>query len=307
MIKNDKKTIMNKNLIVISGATAIGKTNLAIKLAKYFNTEIISADSRQFYRELRIGSAHPSDDELLTIKHHFIGNLSITENYNVGYYEKDVTELIDKLFNKYDIVIMVGGSGLYIDSICFGLDKFPEVNKLIKDELIEDYKTKGISFLQSELKECDYEYYKITDINNHQRLIRALSVIRVSGKKFSFIRNNQKTKRNFNISHFSLQMERSLLYKIINNRVEIMLKNGLIEEAEGLIKYRNNNALQTVGYSELFEYFDGKYNKEEAIMRIKQNTRRFAKRQISWFKNKEKIKYIDAENSFSKILTIFNR
>ncbi len=307
MIKKDRKTIMNKNLIVISGATAIGKTNLAIKLAKYFNTEIISADSRQFYKELKIGSAHPSDDELLTIKHHFIGNLSITENYNVGYYEKDAIKLIEKLFNKYDIVIMVGGSGLYIDSICSGLDKFPEVNKLIKDKLIDDFKTKGISFLQSELKEFDYEYYRITDINNHQRLIRALSVIRESGKKFSFFRNKQKTKRNFNISHFSLQMERSMLYKIINNRVEIMLKIGLIEEAEGLIKYRNNNALQTVGYSELFEYFDGKYNKEEAIMRIKQNTRRFAKRQISWFKNKEEIQYIDTENSFSKILTIFNR
>jgi len=298
---------MNKHLIVISGATAIGKTNLAIKIAEYFNTEIISADSRQFYKELKIGSAQPSDEELLIIKHHFIGNISVTENYNVGYYEKDAIALIDQLFKKNDIIVMVGGSGLYIDSICSGLDQFPEVNKLIKDKLIEDFKSKGIGVLQSELKERDLEYFKITDINNHQRLIRALSVIRESGEKFSSFRNRRKTKRNFKISHFSLQMERNVLYKIINHRVEKMLKIGLIEEAEGLIQYRNNNALKTVGYSELFEYFDGKHNKEEAIIKIKQNTRRYAKRQISWFKNKKAIKYIEAKNSFRKILDIYNK
>ena len=294
--------VKNKHLIVISGATAIGKTALSIKLAQHFNTEIVSADSRQFYRELKIGVAQPSEQELATIKHHFIGNLSVTEDYNVGLYEKDSLALLHKLFRTNNTLIMVGGSGLYIDAICLGLDSFPEVDKKIKKEYIAGYNNKGIAFLQKELKKKDPDYFEMVDINNHQRLIRALSVIRKSGKTFSSFRNKKSIKRNFKISHFSLEMERNKLYKKINKRVDIMRQEGLIKEVEGLIPYRNKNALQTVGYKELFSFFDGDINLKEAIQKIKQNTRRFAKRQISWFKRNENIQHLKIENAFQEII-----
>ena len=292
----------NKRLIVISGATAIGKTALSIKLAQHFNTEIISADSRQFYRELKIGAAQPSEEELATVKHHFIGNLSVIEDYNVGLYEKDGLALLQKLFRINNTLIMVGGSGLYIDAICLGLDTFPDVDEKIKKEYILEYKNKGITSLQKELKKKDADYFEMTDINNHQRLIRALSVIRKSGKTFSSFRNKKSIKRNFKISHFSLEMERNKLYKKINRRVDIMMQEGLTKEVEGLIPYRNKNALQTVGYKELFSFFDGEINLEEAIQKIKQNTRRFAKRQISWFKRNNNIQHLKIENAFQEII-----
>jgi len=294
--------VKNKRLIVISGATAIGKTALSIKLAQYFNTEIISADSRQFYKELKIGSAQPSEKELAAIKHHFIGNLSVTEDYSVGLYEKDSLALLQKLFKINDTLIMVGGSGLYIDAICLGLDTFPYVDEKIKKECIAEYKNKGITFLQEELKKRDADYFEMVDINNHQRLIRALSVIRKSGKTFSSFRNKKSIKRSFNVSHFSLEMERNKLYKRINRRVDIMMEEGLIKEVEDLITYRNKNALQTVGYKELFSFFDGEINLEEAIQKIKQNTRHFAKRQISWFKRNENIQHLKMENAFQEII-----
>ena len=292
----------NKRLIVISGATAIGKTALSIQLAQHFNSEIISADSRQFYKELKIGAAQPSEEELATIKHHFIGNLSVTEDYNVGLYEKDTLALLQNLFKINDTLIMVGGSGLYIDAICLGLDTFPEVDEKIKKELIAEYKNKGITFLQEELKKTDSDYFEMVDINNHQRLIRALSVIRKSGKMFSSFKNKKSMKRNFKISHFSLEMERNKLYERINRRVDTMMEEGLVNEVENLIPYRNKNALQTVGYKELFAFFDGEMNLEEAIEKIKQNTRRFAKRQISWFKRDENIQHLKMENAFQKII-----
>ena len=197
---------------------------------------------------------------------------------------------------------MVGGSGLYIDAICLGLDTFPYVDEKIKKECIAAYKNKGITFLQEELKKRDADYFEMVDINNHQRLIRALSVIRKSGKTFSSFRNKKSIKRSFNISHFSLEMERNKLYKRINRRVDIMMEEGLIKEVEDLITYRNKNALQTVGYKELFSFFDGEINLEEAIQKIKQNTRHFAKRQISWFKRNENIQHLKMENAFQKII-----
>ena len=294
--------VKDKHLIVISGATAIGKTALSIKLAQHFNTEIISADSRQFYRELKIGAAQPSEEELATVKHHFIGNLSVIEDYNVGLYEKDGLALLQKLFRINNTLIMVGGSGLYIDAICLGLDTFPDVDEKIKKEYILEYKNKGITSLQKELKKKDTDYFEMADINNHQRLIRALSVIKKSGKTFSSFRNKKSIKRNFKISHFSLEMERNKLYKKINRRVDIMMQEGLTKEVEGLIPYRNKNALQTVGYKELFSFFDGEINLGEAIQKIKQNTRRFAKRQISWFKRNNNIQHLKIENAFQEII-----
>ena len=292
----------NKRLIVISGATAIGKTALSIQLALHFNSEIISADSRQFYKELKIGAAPPSEEELAKVKHHFIQHLSVKDDYNVGLFEKDAIAVLYTLFKKTDTLIMAGGSGLYIDAVCNGLDTFPKVNEKIKKELTSEYENKGITFLQDELKKRDPVYFDIVDINNPQRLIRALVVIRESRKPFSSFRNKTSAKRDFKISHFSLEMEREKLYERINRRVDLMMEEGLVNEVENLITYRNKNALQTVGYKELFAFFDGEMNLEEAIEKIKQNTRRFAKRQISWFKRDESIQHLKMENAFQKII-----
>ena len=292
----------NKRLIVISGATAIGKTALSIQLAQHFNSEIISADSRQFYKELKIGATPPSQEELIKVKHHFIQHLSVKDDYNVGLFEKDAIAVLYTLFKKTDTLIMAGGSGLYIDAVCNGLDTFPEVAEKIKKELIAEYKNKGITFLQDELKKRDPVYFDIVDINNPQRLIRALAVIRESRKPFSSFRNKTSAKRDFKISHFSLEMEREKLYERINRRVDLMMEEELLKEVENLIPYKNKNALQTVGYKELFSYFDGEISLEEAINKIKQNTRRFAKRQISWLKREENIQHISCENAFQKII-----
>jgi len=295
----------NKRLIVISGATAIGKTALSIQLAQHFNSEIISADSRQFYKELKIGATPPSQEELIKVKHHFIQHLSVKDNYNVGLFEKDAIAVLYTLFKKTDTLIMAGGSGLYIDAVCNGLDTFPEVDEKIKKELIAEYKNKGITFLQDELKKRDPVYFDIVDINNSQRLIRALAVIRESRKPFSSFRNKTSAKRDFKISHFSLEMEREKLYERINRRVDLMMEEELLKEVENLIPYKNKNALQTVGYKELFSYFDGEISLEEAINKIKQNTRRFAKRQISWFKREEGVQHVSCENAFQKIIKSF--
>ena len=292
----------NKRLIVISGATAIGKTALSIQLAQHFNSEIISADSRQFYKELKIGAAPPSKGELEKVKHHFIQHLSVKNDYNVGLFEKDAIALLQNLFKKTDTLIMVGGSGLYMDAVCNGLDTFPEVDEKIKKEIIVEYEKKGITFLQDELKKTDSDYFDIVDINNHQRLIRALAVIRESRKPFSSFRNKTFAERDFKISHFSLEIEREKLYERINRRVDMMMEEGLLKEVENLIPYKNKNALQTVGYKELFSYFDGEISLDEAINKIKQNTRRFAKRQISWFKREENIQHVCCENAFEKII-----
>ena len=295
----------NKRLIVISGATAIGKTALSIQLAQHFKSEIISADSRQFYKELKIGATPPSQEELIKVKHHFIQHLSVKDNYNVGLFEKDAIAVLYTLFKKTDTLIMAGGSGLYIDAVCNGLDTFPKVDERIKKELIAEYKNKGITFLQDELKKRDPVYFDIVDINNSQRLIRALAVIRESRKPFSSFRNKTSAKRDFKISHFSLEMEREKLYERINRRVDLMMEEELLKEVENLIPYKNKNALQTVGYKELFSYFDGEISLEEAINKIKQNTRRFAKRQISWFKREEGVQHVSCENAFQKIIKSF--
>ncbi len=287
-------TLINMNtktLIIILGPTAIGKTSLSIKLAKHYNTEIISGDSRQFYKELKIGSAPPNKKELSDVKHNFIHNLSVTEDYNVGKFEKDAMKKIKTIFKKKEKIIMVSGSGLYIDAICKGFDPTPNIPVKIRKKVIDLYANNGINFLQLELKKYDPIYFNEVDIHNPQRLMRALEVIYLTGKKFSDFRKKKLKKRSFNIIKIGLKMDREDLYKRINKRVESMIENGLINEAKTLLKYRNKNSLQTVGYKELFEYFDGKCNEEEAITMIKQNTRRFAKRQITWFKKDLTINY----------------
>ena len=291
-----------KILICIVGPTAIGKTALSIKIANHFSTEIISADSRQFYKEMNIGTAVPSSKELKSVKHHFIQNKSIFEDYNVGSFEKDAIQLLGNLFKINPITVMVGGSGLYIDAIIKGLDKFPEVSQEIRIALNNDYKKLGIEFLQEELKQKDPTYYHKVDLQNHHRVIRALEVCRSQKLPYSsFLKSENKT-REFETIFIGLQAERFLVYNRINLRVDMMIDKGLIKEAKELLPHKNLNALQTVGYKELFKYFEGSTTKEEAIEEIKKNTRRFAKRQGTWFRKNENINWFNYTTKASEII-----
>ncbi len=296
---------MTKTLIVIAGPTAIGKTALAIQLANYFNTEIVSADSRQFYKEMEIGTAKPSETELAAAKHHFINSHSITDNVSVGDYEKEAIQLIEKLFKNHDQVILAGGSGLFIHAICNGFDELPSASQETRNRLNNLLKTSGIKPLQDKLKEADPVYFAEVDLNNPQRLIRALEVYETTGKAFSAYRTQSIKNRPFNIIKIGLNTERSNLYNHINERVDKMVENGLMEEVESLKPFRNLNALNTVGYSEILQYLDGKYSREEAIDKIKQNTRRFAKRQITWFNKSEDIKWFEP-GQFDLIIDYIN-
>ena len=282
---------MSKTLIIIAGPTAIGKTALAISLAKHFKTEIISADSRQFYREMTIGTAKPSEAELKEVKHHLINSHSVLDQFNAGDFEKESIELINKLFLNHDQVIMAGGSGLFINAVSHGFDQLPIATEEIRNYFNTILEEKGIKFLQDQLKKIDPVYYKEVDIYNPQRIIRALEVFESSGKTFSSLRTNIKKQRPFNIVKIGLNTDRNIVYERINLRVDQMIKDGLIEEVEGLKSFQHLNPLNTVGYSEIFDYLEGKSNREEAIEKIKQNTRRFAKRQLTWFKKSEDIKW----------------
>ena len=275
---------MSKTLIYVAGPTGIGKTSLSIELAKRLKTEVISCDSRQFYKELKIGTSPPSDEQLREVNHHFIHNKSILDDYSVGDYEKESINISTKLFKKRDYLILVGGSGLYADSILFGIDDIPKVPLEIKDELNLKFNEKGIAYLQEKLKEIDLEYYNKVDLENPSRLIRAIGVYKASGKKISSLWKNNKKERIFNSLIITMKSDRESLYERINKRVDKMLQDGLEQEARELMKFRNYNALNTVGYKEYFLYFDGKLSKEETINKIKKNTRNYAKRQITWFK-----------------------
>lgn len=296
---------MPKTLIVIAGPTAIGKTSVAIKLAQHYNTEIISADSRQFYREMEIGTAKPSPDELNAAKHHFINSHSITDTFNVGDYEKKAIELIGLLFQTRDQLILAGGSGLFINAVLYGLDNLPTAAEGIRNTLNELFLHKGLQHLQEMLKEYDPLYYSEVDINNPHRIIRALEVCISAGKPFSEFRKKSITNRPFSFIKIGLNTNRAILYDNINTRVDKMMDSGLEEEAKRLLPYRNLNPLNTVGYSELFDYFDGKQSLQEAIEIIKQNTRRFAKRQLTWFNKSDDIKWFEPEE-FDKIITYLN-
>lgn len=282
-------TEKNKYLISISGPTAIGKTGLSVFLAKSINTEIISCDSRQFFKEMKIGTAAPTTEEMDGILHHFIGHLSIFDDYSVGDFEKDAISKIDELFKKYSRLIMVGGSGLYEKAVTDGLDEFPEIDKKFREQLNREFNESGIEQLQNELKAADPEYYKTADIQNPVRLIRALEIFRATGQKFSSFRIGQKTERNFKLIKIGLELPREELYERINKRVDLMMEAGLLEEAKQLYPNRNLNSLQTVGYRELFDYFDGKTDLETAISEIKKNSRRYSKRQLTWYRKDDRI------------------
>ena len=288
----------NKNLIYIAGPTGVGKTELSIKLAKKLKTEIISCDSRQFYKELVIGTCPPSKYQLKEVKHHFIHNKSIHDRYNIGLYEKDAIHKINQLFEDKEYLILVGGSGLYADSVIYGIDDFPEVPDKIRDEITRTFKDKGISYIQEELKKLDREYYEVVDIKNQSRIIRALEIIKYTGNKFSSLRKDIKKKREFKTKVILLECPREVLYERINRRVDNMISNGLEEEALNLKKYHSLNTLNTVGYKEFFDYFENKLSYNEVIDKIKQNTRNYAKRQITWFKKYKNSKKINIEKNF---------
>ncbi|MFA7081493.1 MAG: tRNA (adenosine(37)-N6)-dimethylallyltransferase MiaA [Bacteroidales bacterium] len=290
---------MKKRLYVLVGPTAVGKTSEAISLAKCLNTEILSSDSRQFFEEMKIGVASPTEEELKSVKHHFIGHISVEDNYNVGLYEKDALEKIDSLFKTYDSLVLTGGSGMYVDVVCNGIDNLPEVRKEIREELNDIFNTKGIIPLQEELREKDPEYYKKVDTQNHIRLIRALEVIRETSKPFSSFLTKKKTEREFEIIKFCLYMDREKLIERIHKRVDIMVEEGLEEEARRLYPFKDLPALNTVGYKEIFRYFDNEITLSKAIEDIKTNTRRYAKRQMTWFRKDEDIIWVEANNNIN--------
>lgn len=295
-----------KTLIYITGATGIGKTKVSVLLANKLNSEIISSDSRQFYKEMTIGTSVPSVNELKTVKHHFIQHMSVVEDYSIGNYEKDCIKIINEKFKIYDLLIMTGGSGMYADSVLYGLDKFPHINKKTRNNLISLFRKKGIGYLQEKLKEKDPIYYRKIDLNNHQRIIRALEVCVFTGKPYSSFLKKRKTERIFNIKILIIEEDRNKLYKKINNRVDLMIKNGLEKEAKSLIKHQDKNSLQTVGYKEFFDFFNGNITRDEAILKIKKNTRNYAKRQITWNKKYKNAIRISPDSSLNKILKLIN-
>ncbi len=272
------------HLIVLAGPTAVGKTELSLHIAKYFQAEIISADSRQFFQEMNIGTAKPSPEELQRVKHYFINSHSITQDYNVGKYEQDVLALLQNYFKKKSIALLVGGSGLYIKAVCEGLDEMPAVVPKIRTQLIQKWQTEGIAVLQNKLQQLDPQHYMQIDLQNPHRLIRALEVCLSTGKPYSSFRGQAKLVRPFQVYKIALDRPREELYARIDARMDKMIGQGLFQEVAALQDFKHLQALQTVGYSEIFEFLAGKYNWEEALRLLKRNSRRYAKRQLTWFR-----------------------
>lgn len=285
-----------KTLVVVLGPTAVGKTDIAIRLARELHTEIISADSRQLYLEIPIGTAAPAVDQLAAVPHHFTGTLSLHQDYNISQYEKEVLALLRQKFREHNVMIMCGGSGLYIDAVCKGIDQLPDSDPVLRKSLQEKWQQQGIGALQEQLKSLDPEYYAQVDRQNHKRLMRAIEVCLQTDKKYSELRLNKPQKRDFNILKIGLQLPREMLFEHINRRTETMMENGWLEEAKKVLPFRKQNALNTVGYKELFAYLDGKLTLEEAIEKIKTNTRRYAKRQLTWFKKDKEIHWFSPED-----------
>ncbi|MEJ2904173.1 tRNA (adenosine(37)-N6)-dimethylallyltransferase MiaA [Pedobacter panaciterrae] len=295
-----------KTLIVIVGPTAIGKTALAIEIAKQFSTEIISADSRQFFKEMEIGTAKPSAEELAAAPHHFINSHSVNTLFSTGDFEIQALKLMDELFKKHDLLVMVGGSGLYIDAVCKGLDDLPATDINIREQLNEQLATEGIEAIKDQLSRDDPEYYAKVDQSNPQRMIRGLEFFLSTGMKLSSFLTNSKKTRPFNIIKIGLNTDRAILYNRINLRVDLMMDAGLLDEVKALKDYRSYNALNTVGYSELFAYLDGEIDLEQAVDKIKQNTRRFAKRQLTWFRRDDHTTWFEP-NRTDEVITFIKQ
>jgi len=280
-----------KTIIVIAGPTAVGKTAVAIELAKHFATEIISADSRQCFKELKIGVARPSEEELQQVKHHFIATHSIREEVTAAVFEEYGLQKANKLFRQQDRVVMVGGTGLYIKAFCEGLDAIPAIDPAIRENINKNYEEKGLEWLQKQVQEKDSQFYSEGEIKNPQRMMRALEVVESTGRSILSFRNKEKAARDFNIVKIGLELPKEQLHQNINARVDKMISNGLIEEVRSLLPYRDLNALQTVGYAEIFHYFDADWTLEKAVEQVKTNTRQYAKRQMTWFKKDPELKW----------------
>lgn len=277
------------------GPTAVGKTSLCLNLADRFGTGIVSCDSRQFYREMNLGTAKPSPMELAKAPHYFINSRSIEEDYDVKQFEKEAIELLEELFEKKSVMIMTGGSGLFAAAVTDGLDEMPEIDSSIRQTIILEYESKGLAFLQAEVKKCDPEYFERVDQYNPQRLMRALEVFRGTGKPFSDYRLKQKKIRPFQVIKIGLERPREELYERIDRRMDAMIEAGLFDEADALFGKRRLNALQTLGYTEIFDFLEGKYDRQEAIRLLKRNSRRYAKRQLTWFKKDPTIRWFHPE------------
>lgn len=287
--------MLANKLIVLVGPTAVGKTEVALRLAEHFKTEIISADSRQIYKELEIGTAKPTSEELSRVQHHFINTHSVGQSYDAGAYGREALALIRTLFKKHDTLILCGGSGLYIKGVLEGFDEMPEIPGGIRDQIIAEYELKGLQWLQKEVREIDPDYFEQVDINNPQRLVRALELFKASGQRVSQLRVKEKRSHDFQIIKIGLELDREQLYTRIDTRMDVMIDKGLFKEAEYFFLNRDLNALQTVGYREIFDYFEGKYDREEAIRLLKRNTRRYAKRQLTWFKKDSEVMWFQAD------------
>lgn len=293
---------MKKTLISVVGPTAIGKTSLAIALANHFDTDIISADSRQFFMEMQIGTAVPSESEKKSAIHHFIQHKSVRDDYSVGDFEKEAVQLLEKLFYQKDTVILVGGSGLYIDAITKGLDNFPKIDPHIRVTLNQELQENGLKSLQDKLKQLDPTYYRKVDLENPHRIIRALEVCIGSGHPYSSFIGQPKPSRPFDVITIALKADREIIYNRINQRVDMMMQNGLLDEVKRVQKFKKLNALRTVGYKELFKYIDGEWDLDFAVSEIKKNTRRFAKRQLTWFKKNEDTIWVNYDSGFLEIV-----
>jgi tRNA dimethylallyltransferase len=285
-----------KTLIIIAGPTAVGKTDLCVKIAKILDTEIVSADSRQFYRELAIGTAKPTAEEMDGVKHHFIDSHSIKDYYSVGDFERDCLAVLEEIFQRKDVAILTGGSGMFIKMITDGIDEMPEADLDLRQKLAQRLENEGLETLANELKQLDPVYYEQVDIQNTQRVLRALEVCISTGKPFSSFRKNQKVERPFKMIKIALERPREELYARIDKRMDMMLANGLEEEAKSVIDFREHYALKTVGYREIYEYLDGDYDHEEMVRLLKRNSRRYAKRQMTWFKNQDEFQWFDAKD-----------
>lgn len=308
-IKKQENTLPMKNLISVVGPTGIGKTRLAIDLAKYFNTEIVSCDSRQFFKEMKIGTASPTDEELQEAQHHFIGNLSIQEYYSIGQYEEDALKKLNELFENHKTLILVGGSMMYEKAVIEGLNDLPEADEENQKKLQEILENDGIEKLQEMLKDIDPEYFAIVDFHNHRRLLRAIDVIWQTNKKYSEQIAVSQDSRDFKTIRIGIEAPREELYDRINKRVDIMIEKGLLEEAKSLEEFKQSTALNTVGYTELFKYFDGEWDLDFAISEIKKNSRRYAKRQLTWYRKAEDIYYLPvgySQEDFDRLIEYIN-
>ena len=301
------KTSSQKTVVVIMGPTAVGKSAVAIEIAGHFQTEIISADSRQCFKEFNIGVARPTDKELHEVTHHFIATHSIHEEVNAANFEQYALKKTTELFQKHNVVIMAGGTGLYIKAFCEGLDEIPATDPAIRKKITNGYKEHGLAWLQKEIQQRDPEFYKIGEIQNPQRMMRALEVVESTGESILFFRKSKKVKRSFNIIKIGLELPKEELHRNINARVDKMMEIGLLDEVKKLLPYKNLNALQTVGYTELFYYLDSKFSLDEAIELIKQNTRQYAKRQMTWFKKDSEITWFAPGQADSMIEFIERR